>query len=263
MIGRRLALVTVIAVVGGGGVWWSMSPAPPQPEPGKARALVWFDANGAQVAEVGSPAAAWTHLWFDDTEQLVFGVVEGSTTIWMVDLGTGLVRPAGRPLDAVTDAGDRLVHVGTTHAVIERTSDARPAIPSLWVYPVGALTDARLFPAPEIPAARGRFSVDQRWLAYVSHESGTPEVYITTFPDPESRWLVSSPEGGTRPVWRSDSLELYYWAPGGHLMRAPLKRGNRFVQPGLSTAVFARPDLADAPFAVTRDGTRFLVAVPR
>jgi serine/threonine-protein kinase len=52
-------------------------------------------------------------------------------------------------------------------------------------------------------------SPDDRWLAYVSDESGREEVYVRPFPNvAETRWLVST-EGGTEPVWARSGEELF------------------------------------------------------
>lgn len=56
---------------------------------------------------------------------------------------------------------------------------------------------------------RPSLSPDGRWLAYESDESGRPEVYVTTFPNPGSRWLISS-QGGTEPAWSRSRQELFY-----------------------------------------------------
>ena len=50
---------------------------------------------------------------------------------------------------------------------------------------------------------------DDRWLAYVSNESGRDEVYVRAFPEGGGRWQVSV-AGGTEPRWRADGAELFY-----------------------------------------------------
>ena len=59
-----------------------------------------------------------------------------------------------------------------------------------------------------------RLSPDGRWLAYVSAESGTDEVYLRSFPDLDRRWQVST-SGGHLPHWRADSRELVFGSGSG------------------------------------------------
>ncbi|HYL34460.1 MAG TPA: winged helix-turn-helix domain-containing protein [Bryobacteraceae bacterium] len=61
------------------------------------------------------------------------------------------------------------------------------------------------------------FSPDGRWLAYMSTESGTAEIYVRPFPGPGGRWQISS-GGGIFPVWSRDGRELLYQAPDQRLM---------------------------------------------
>lgn len=60
-------------------------------------------------------------------------------------------------------------------------------------------------------------SPDGRWLAYRSDESGRPELYVQSYPDPEARIRVSRDGAGTqvrslfgRAFWRADGRELMY-----------------------------------------------------
>ena len=55
----------------------------------------------------------------------------------------------------------------------------------------------------------GMLSPDDRWLAYVSDDSGREEVYVTPFPGPGGRQPIST-DGGSEPVWSRDGRELYY-----------------------------------------------------
>jgi len=106
-------------------------------------------------------------------------------------------------------------------------------------------------------------SPDGRWLAYQSNDSGRNEVYVLPFPDVESgRWKVSG-DGGTRPMWRPDGRELFYWNDD-RLMVIPVE----VVAPG---APFPRasprmlfewdyaPTLNSRTFDVAPDGERFLM----
>ena len=77
----------------------------------------------------------------------------------------------------------------------------------IWVKPnQGEPAEFRATPAHEEAPA---FSPDGRFLAYVSEESGRPEVYVRRYPPGEGQWTVST-EGGSEPVWSRDGRELFY-----------------------------------------------------
>jgi eukaryotic-like serine/threonine-protein kinase len=67
----------------------------------------------------------------------------------------------------------------------------------------------------------GKFSSDGHWVAYVSSDSGTEEVYVAPFPGPGSRIQVSS-GGGSQPRWRRDGQELFYLSPELKIMAAQI-----------------------------------------
>ncbi|MEJ2581745.1 MAG: hypothetical protein P8127_08950, partial [Acidobacteriota bacterium] len=60
-------------------------------------------------------------------------------------------------------------------------------------------------------------SPDGKWLAYVSDESGSPQVYVTAFPDRGRKWQVST-NGGQASRWTSSGSEILYHAPDGSLV---------------------------------------------
>src|SRR5712692_4973071 len=55
----------------------------------------------------------------------------------------------------------------------------------------------------------GTFSPDGRFLAYMSNDSGTLQVYVQTYSGPYRRWQIST-RGGFDPVWAKDGRELFY-----------------------------------------------------
>jgi Tol biopolymer transport system component/tRNA A-37 threonylcarbamoyl transferase component Bud32 len=54
-----------------------------------------------------------------------------------------------------------------------------------------------------------QFSLDGRFVAYCSDESGRYEVYVRPFPEGEGKWQVSS-NGGCGLRWSKDGRELFY-----------------------------------------------------
>jgi serine/threonine protein kinase/Tol biopolymer transport system component len=109
---------------------------------------------------------------------------------------------------------------------------------------------------------QARLSPDGRWLAYASNESGVWEVYVQPFPEGRGKWLVST-GGGSQPIWRGDSRELFYVAADDRLVAVSIRGADTF-EAGPSQPLFAtRIPAVLAPFrtnyAVSADGQRFLV----
>jgi Tol biopolymer transport system component len=106
------------------------------------------------------------------------------------------------------------------------------------------------------------FSPDGHWLAYVSNESGRPEVYVQPFPGPGGKWQIST-DGGTEPAWNRNGKELFYRS-GNKMMALDVT-----TQPGFSSGkprmLFEGQYLAnDWPqlgtiYDVSPDGQRFLM----
>ena len=65
------------------------------------------------------------------------------------------------------------------------------------------LADRQVVPFLRTPFTEGapEFSPDGRWIAYVSDESGRPEIFVQPYPGPGGKRQIST-EGGTEPVWR-------------------------------------------------------------
>jgi len=81
----------------------------------------------------------------------------------------------------------------------------------------------------------GMLSPDDRWLAYVSNESGREEIYLTPFPGPGGKWQIST-EGGTEPLWSRDGRELFYRS--GEKMMAVAISTEPELTPGKPTLLF-------------------------
>jgi Tol biopolymer transport system component len=96
-------------------------------------------------------------------------------------------------------------------------------------------------------------SPDDRLLAYLSEEPGRPEIFITSLGDTGGRWQVSN-DGGSRPRWRADGRQLFYYAPPDRIMVVDVEPGEvpRFSVPRL----LFRSVLTD--FDVAPDGESFV-----
>ena len=63
-------------------------------------------------------------------------------------------------------------------------------------------------------------SVDSRYVAYVSNETGTYEVYVRPFPEGAGKWKISD-AGGVQPRWGRGGKTLYY-VRGNSLLAVPV-----------------------------------------
>jgi dipeptidyl aminopeptidase/acylaminoacyl peptidase len=111
----------------------------------------------------------------------------------------------------------------------------------------------------EVPASvyNPRFSPDSRTLAFVSEESGRPEVYVAPL-DGGGLQRRLSRAGGLLPRWRADGHELFFFQPDGMMV-------------AVDPAVEAPPPhllfhvdgviAFDFDFDVAPDGRRFLVRI--
>ena len=106
------------------------------------------------------------------------------------------------------------------------------------------------------------FSPDERYIAYVSDESGDDEVYVQPFPGPGPKVTVSM-KGGREPVWSADGTELFY-RRGNDLMVVPISTTPTLEletpQPLLDVSAFVsrRRGPGGRNYDVSRDGGRFL-----
>jgi eukaryotic-like serine/threonine-protein kinase len=127
---------------------------------------------------------------------------------------------------------------------------------SLWVLPM----TGEKKPYPLIATSHSRqwyaaFSPDGKWVAYVSDESGNPEIYLVPFPDARVKIQVST-NHGSQPRWSPDGHQLYYIGKDHAIMATTL----RFAVNGpevAETRTLFKPDIPQ--FQVSGDGKHLLV----
>ncbi|HXH33220.1 MAG TPA: hypothetical protein VNJ54_02280 [Plantibacter sp.] len=105
------------------------------------------------------------------------------------------------------------------------------------------------------------FSPDGRWIAYVSDESGRPEILVVSYPEAVGKRQLST-EGGTEPLWARDGTELFYRS-GDRLMRVDMSRGPGDA--GIPTTLFegryVPGTVTLANYDVAPNGAGFLMVV--
>jgi Tol biopolymer transport system component len=124
----------------------------------------------------------------------------------------------------------------------------------------GSIQAVAATPAGETGA---RLSPDGRWIAYVSNESGTFEVYVQPLPSMGARWQVSQ-GGGLQPQWASDGREIYYLGSDTSLVSRSIATGQAglaFGEPRvlMKTDATGWEPIQTLQYSVTADGRRVLV----
>jgi hypothetical protein len=109
-------------------------------------------------------------------------------------------------------------------------------------------------------------SSDRRLLAYQSEETGRNEVWVTPFPGPGPRVLVST-DGGEAPRWNPKGHELFY-RNGSRFMAVEIQTVPA-LRAGSPKVLFDSPDTLPTvgvqrvlSYDVSPDGQRFLLIKP-
>jgi Tol biopolymer transport system component len=213
-------------------------------------------ATGRQSRVTFGESDDWQPIWSRDGERILFGSYRNGP----LDL---YQRPAnGATPDAVLVESDVQKEPsdwsrdGATVLVTEAIANTRGDLVAIEVA-TGART---VVAATDALEQRGRFSPDDRWVAYTSDESGRAQVYVQPFPPTGAKWQIST-AGGMEPKWRGDGRELYYLEPGRGVMAVTVDSSRAFEHSGPTLLVAARAAISSSAssFEVTADGRRFLV----
>jgi len=211
--------------------------------------LVWVDRDGNEVplaaehrdyanislvpetnvafVEIGDPSAAiWTYdLSRDALSPVTIGGVaygpiasaDGSRIAFETVRGplAGILTVAADGTDERRVTRTQRAHVPTSWGVdgtILYTNFGDRL--EVWAVEHDDETSARPLVVGEHNFGGAVFSPDQRWIAYVSDESGRLEVYLRPYPSLDARYPVST-SGGRAPRWSRNGDELFYISEDG------------------------------------------------
>jgi eukaryotic-like serine/threonine-protein kinase len=263
--------------------------------------LVWVTRDGREEAAVPEPGLYSTPALSPDGRALAVAIAMPghASDVWILDLvrGTRTRIGAGGGSDfgpVWTPAGDRLVYVSERPVfdLYWRPADgSAPAAPlvsdafdkypggftpdgntllygradeprrQLWRLALDGGTPERVY-APDFDLFDPTLSPDGRWLAYSALESGTSQVYIASFPEPERFRRQVSIRAGTSPRWTRGGRELVY-ADEQRIMAVTVDPATGDL--GTPQLLFEGPyvlgaaQVIDRNFDVSADGERFLM----
>ncbi len=193
-------------------------------------------------------------VWSPDDASLAFGLCSvGRMDSLPAGIRTVPLEQCRRITDWSADGRYLIVEVGARHAT--------SATVVAWDIEREQRTDLFKFNGVHSEAT---VSPDARWIAYVSVETGTPEVYVRPFLS--SGRTVRLTSGGARsPRWRADGREFFYQTADGRIMSVPLPPGADIAS-AVATTLFRAPDYSrpmfldrGSTFDITADGQQFVV----
>ena len=281
---------TSVSVAGGALVYAKGSPM-------MMSQLAWTDRSGRELGTIGPPAPYREIALSHDGRRVAAQRVDGQTlpAIWIVDAVRGsatrftsdyyAASPSWSPdasaiafssarglppnvyvrrLDGTEEAWTALkqqVYVGGW------TPDGKSVIASInraeaTKSDIGLISRGQqIRPIVQTAANEGEpaLSPDGRWLAFLSDETGTNELYVTSMSRPLERWQVST-GGAVQVRWSPDGRELLFYSPQRAMMAASITTSGETIEVGAPAKLF---ETRLNTFAVARDGRLLLAkAVP-
>ena len=216
-------------------------------------------ARGTFSRLTSSPGFDSVPVWSHDGRRIAYGSDQGASPgIWVKNAsGTGEEEPVVKRRAFPTDWS----HDGRYLLFMVDSGATRQDV---WVYDTERRTSAPVIPTPFNETA-ARFSPDGKWIAYVSDETRSAEVYVRSFPDGATKIHVSA-DGGAEPQWRRDGKELFYLAPDTTLMAVDVQARDGGLVLGAPRPLFVtNTDSADVirnVYTPSIDGQRFLLMSP-
>ena len=242
------------------------------------------------AAEVGIPGASGFNIWVSDLARgiptrLTFSSVIDAAPAWSPDGKTiAFVSDRSGQLHLYQKAADGtgsilLLVVDNAeednpsffsdgrYLIFERLASASGSHAEIWALP--PFGDRKTFPVvqdPQFDLSGPAVSPDVKWLAYSSHQSGLPEIYVVPFGKGTERWEVANGRGGggIKPHWRHDGRELFFLSLDNKLMSAEIsEQGTSLVVGNVAPLFQANPVFSAHghwPYDVSADGKKFVVA---
>ena len=219
-------------------------------------------ASGVPSRRTFHPAADLFPVWSPDGTRIAFtSLREGTPQLYELSADSAgneqVLLTSAFPKVATGWSGDGKLLI---YSLIDPRSGG-----DVWALPLVGKREPFPVVATAADERYGTLSPDGRWLAYISNETGTYEVYVRAFPGPGVTRQVST-SGGFEPIWRGDGRELFYLSPDHTLMAVDTKSSQSTIDVAPPKALFPTRvkwieiQATARHYGATADGQRFLVA---
>ena len=234
---------------------------------------VWVkDLARGTVTRVTLKGHAFAEVWHPDGRRIAYATTD-------LPAAVGALAPVSEIEIHMTTANgtgqdERLVAAVAVNAFPEFSPDGKVLLYQLggsaggngdiWALPMDT---RKAVPYIHGAANEGQpaFSPDGRWVAYMSTESGRPDVYVQPYPANGEKWPISV-SGGLQPRWRADGKELFYLTPSRQITAVDITVKEERLHAGVPRPLFTTrallptgPVAPNRSYAVARDGQSFLI----
>jgi serine/threonine-protein kinase len=190
--------------------------------------------------------------WSSDGQRILYNTLTGANGVYWKPAGGG-------PSELLADSAGRMVYEAILTHDGKRVIYREGGIPGdLSFVHRDSLKVRHPLLASRFDERSPAISPDDRWLAYVSDETGRDEVYVRPFPDGGGRWVISA-AGGIEPRWRRDGRELFY-RNADTVIAVQVRTDSAFAvgeRAALFTANYYKTG-RHATYDVSPDGQRFI-----
>jgi serine/threonine protein kinase/Tol biopolymer transport system component len=238
------------------------------PDGGRVAVSIPSGNSGSEVWVYEIPHSTLTRLTFDEHSTAPLWSPDGKQIAFTTYRQTGsviLVKPAdGSGAEETLVPGESLILVPTSWSsdgkFLAYWTVGSATGRDVWIAPITGDRKPQPFLRTKFNEMQARFSPDDRWVAYMSEESGRYEVYVQPFPGPGGKWQIST-NGGTMPVWAPNGRELFYMNPGklmsvGVTTQPTFSASTPRIVADIPPALMGR--LSNGVYDVSPDGQRFL-----
>jgi eukaryotic-like serine/threonine-protein kinase len=203
-------------------------------------------------------------IWSPDGRRIAFSSDRGGSP----DLFSKATDGFGSEAQLFTQRGPQLANDWSPdgkHIVFE--DNTRETGRDLWLLPLEGDRTAKPLIRTRFDEWGARFSPDGEWVAFVSNETGSSEVYVAALRGAGERKRIST-AGGIAPRWRRDGRELFYVESTSNSIVAVAVRTMPAFTASRPVVLFSirtpssRRRALEIPYDVSPDGQRFLINTP-
>ena len=221
---------------------------------------IWNIARRGMIRLPNKGTINYMPNWAPDSQSIVFGLMRGSNIgiYRMSSDGTGAIE------SLYTETGRQILPSSLSrngNILLCQIQQTGIDIPDIGMLSMEGNPKWQLLLQESCTESQPQLSPDEKWMAYVSNESGRAEIYVRSFPETDKVREQISTNGGNNPLWSRDGRELYY-RNGSNVMAVAIEPDPRFraEKPrSLFPDSYVSSDVTSTGWDIHPNGKKFLM----